>query len=180
MKSATYYTIALPLILGLLTLSANSLGDESSAPHQESSGIQLTNEAIYERWEYNAKHPGAVRWLDEGASYSALETAAGYEDAKLEKDQYGDDIRVYEEVVQYDPATLARSILISLKQLTPKGADKALTVDDYQWSDDKSKILIYTNAEYVWRERDRGDYWVRDISTGDLWKVSIPRQSRGL
>ena len=119
MKSATYYTMTLPLILGLLTLSANSLGDES----QESSGIQLTNEAIYERWEYNAKHPGAVRWLDEGASYSALETAAGYEDAKLEKDQYGNDIRVYEEVVQYDPATLARSILISLKQLTPKGAD---------------------------------------------------------
>jgi dipeptidyl-peptidase-4 len=165
--------------VSLLKLSDNSRGYEPPTTNQGNDGVPLTNETIFEKWEYNAIHPGAVRWSDEGANYSALETAAGYEDAELEKDQYGDDIRVYEEVVQYDPATLNRSILISLKQLTPKGADKALIVDDYQWSDDKSKILIFTNAEYVWREKDRGDYWVREISTGDLWKLGADQTARG-
>ena len=117
------------------------------------------------------KKLGAVRWPDTGASYSALETAPGYENVELEKDQYGDKIKVYEEIVEYDPATLARTVVLPLKQLMPQGADKALVVDDYQWSDDKSKILIYTNAKYVRRKKDRGDYWVRNLDTGDLWQL---------
>jgi hypothetical protein len=44
-----------------------------------------------------------------------------------------------------------------LAQLTPKSSDKALVVDDYHWSDDRTRVLIYTNVEYVWREKSRGD-----------------------
>jgi dipeptidyl-peptidase-4 len=179
MKNIVFHTKTLVLTLALFTLMACKSGGEPTISSASSSAVQLTNEAIFEKWEYNAKYPGAVRWLDEGASYSALETAAGYEDAELEKDQYGDDIKIYEEVVQYDPATLKRSILISLKQLTPFGSDKALTVDDYQWSDDKSKLLIYTNAEYVWRKKDRGDYWVRDLKDGDMWKLGGKQSAPG-
>lgn len=134
-------------------------------------GIQLTNEAIYQDWDYVAKHPRTLRWSEEGASYSMLETAEGYENSDLEKDQNGKDIKPFEEVVQYDAATLKRTVLISLAQLTPTGADKALTIDDYQWSKDKSKILIFTNAEYVWREKDRGDYWLRDLETDEMWQL---------
>ena len=159
------------LIMATLTMAACNTEKPPEATETTSNGVQLTNEALFKTWEYNPISPGAVRWLDEGSNYSALETAAGYEDAKLEKDQYGNDIKVYEEVVQYNPATLERSILISLEQLTPADADKALIVDDYQWSKDKSKILIYTNAEYVWRRKDRGDYWVRDLESGNMWKL---------
>ena len=177
-----YYPKVSVLILALLTLTAcneeiDSMPSTTSEP--VSTSLQLTNEAIFENYDYNAEHPGAIRWLEEGANYSALETAEGYEDAELEKDRNGDDIKVYEEVVQYDPATLERSILISLKQLTPTGSDKALTVDDYKWSDDKSKILIYTNAEYVWRQKDRGDYWVRDLKTDLMWKLGGEQSSPG-
>ena len=179
MKISAYCTRVLSLTTLLFTLTACSQEKPSPTSDTANIGIQLTNEAIFKKWDYNAKSPGAVRWLDEGASYSALETAAGYEDSELEKDQYGDDIKVYEEVVQYDPATLDRTILISLEQLTPKGSDKALTVDDYHWSDDKSKVLIYTNAEYVWRKKDRGDYWVRDIKSGDFWKLGAEQSSPG-
>ena len=155
----------------LMCISGCDQGAKPMNKPEVNSGVQLSNEALFEKWEYNAKTPGAVRWLDEGANYSALETAAGYEDAELEKDQYGDDIKIYQEVVQYDPATLERSILISLAQLTPDESDRALTVDDYQWSNDKSKILIYTNAEHVWRKKDRGDYWIRDLASGELWQL---------
>jgi dipeptidyl-peptidase-4 len=179
MKNSVFHIKSSVLFIALLTLIACTNVRESSNSKTPENILKLTNEAIFEKWEYNAKRPGTVRWLDEGASYSALETAAGYEDAELEKDQYGDDIKIYEEVVQYDPATLKRTILISLEQLTPEGADKALTVDDYQWSDDKSKILIYTNAEYVWRKKDRGDYWVRDLNNNDMWKLGGKQSTPG-
>jgi dipeptidyl-peptidase-4 len=178
----TKYTKASVLLLTLITLTACNEDTDSmttSTSETANNAVQLTNEAIFKEWQYNAQHPGAIRWLEEGANYSALETAAGYEDAELEKDRYGNDIKVYEEVVQYDPATLERSILISLKQLTPTGSDKALKVDNYQWSEDKSKILIYTNAEYVWRQKDRGDYWVRDLKTDVMWKLGGEQSSPG-
>ncbi|MEL0037186.1 MAG: S9 family peptidase, partial [Gammaproteobacteria bacterium] len=108
---------------------------------QELTGVMLSNEAIYKDYEFNAKRPGAFRWQTEGSNFTALETAAGFEDAELEKDRYGDDIKVYEEIVEYDPATLERRVLISLAQLTPKGSDKALVVDDYVWSKDRSRLL---------------------------------------
>jgi len=142
-----------------------------------SSGPALTNQAIFADWAYQAKRPGTVRWVDEGAAYTALETAPGYEDVVLEKDDYGDDIKLYEEIVSYDPATLERTVLISLAQLTPKGSDKALVVDDYQWSDDRSRLLIYTNAEYVWRKKSRGDYWVLELDSGELWQLGGDKQS---
>jgi dipeptidyl-peptidase-4 len=180
MKSATWCKWITMLVMILFTFSACIGKNNLNTTEPVKSGVQLTNESIFGDWDYNAKKPGAVRWLDKGASYSALETAPGYEDAKLEKDQYGDDIKVYEEIVQYDPATLVRSVLLPLKQLIPPGSDKALAVDDYQWSEDKSKILIYTNAKYVWRKKDRGDYWIRDLNSNELWqlggKQSAPAQ----
>ena len=141
------------------------------------SGVILSNEVIYSDWEYQAKRPGTVRWVDEGAAYTALETAPGYEDVVLEKDDYGDDIKLYEEIVNYDPATQERTVLITLDQLTPKGSDKALVVDDYQWSDDKARLLIYTNAEYVWRKKSRGDYWVLELDSGELWQLGGDKTS---
>lgn len=137
----------------------------------QSTGAKLSNEDIFKSWEFNPKRPGVIRWGNDGSNFTALETAKGYEDAELEKDRYGDDIKIYEEIVEYDPSSLDRKVLISLAQLTPKGTDKALVIDDYSWSKDKSLVLIYTNAEYVWRDKTRGEYWVLNLSNNDLWKL---------
>lgn len=150
-----------------LSEQTNASEKMSNAP----TAVMLTNEMLYQDYEYKAERPGAIRWDKEGSKFTALETAKGFEDAELEKDQNGDDIKVYEEIVQYDPATLERSILISLAQLTPAGSDKALVVDDYQWSKDQSQLLIYTNAEYVWRDKTRGEYWILNIEDGALSKL---------
>jgi len=155
------------LLVSLIVACATS----NEPKKNNSEAVYLTNEAIFQDWEYNAKRPGAIRWDQKGSKFTALETAKGFENARLEKDQYGDDIKVYEEIVQYDPATLARTILITLEQLTPKGASRALLVDDYQWSKDQSLLLIYTNAKYVWRDKTRGEYWLLNIKNGDLWKL---------
>jgi len=164
--SAITVTLATMTACGSLTKKK-----EKTTMQKPVNGLEITNEALFKRWEYNPKRPGVVRWSSKGANFTALETAKGYEDAKLEKDRYGDDIKLYEEIVQYDPATLDRKILISLAQLTPKGSDKALVVDSYKWSKDRKLVLIYTNAEYVWRDKTRGEYWVLNLSNDDLWQL---------
>ena len=169
--------ISLSIIFSMLFVVACSsdkrLSDKDSHTMQTAplEGVLLTNKALFQDYEYNAKRPGAFRWDKEGGKFTALETAEGYADAELEKDQYGDDIKIYEEIVQYDPATQSRTTLISLEQLTPKGSDKALVVDDYSWSQDKNLLLIYTNAKYVWRDKTRGEYWVLNIKDGGLFKL---------
>jgi dipeptidyl-peptidase-4 len=135
------------------------------------SDSMLTNEAIFRDREYRAKVPGAVRWLEDGSGYTALETVAEHHDTELALDELGDDINPYREIVQYDPATLERQVLFSLQQLTPGGAEQALAVDDYQWSDDKSKLLVYANSRKVWRQKTRGDYWVLEFESGELWQL---------
>ena len=64
------------------------------------------------------------------------------------------------DIVRYDAATGARSILIANTQLIPAGSERALAIADYVWSDDGSKLLIFTNTQKVWRQNTRGDYWV--------------------
>lgn len=162
----------LGIILSLCMLVACSSEQKTQeAKNIELDGVALSNEALFKDYQYNAKRPGAIRWDTKGGKFTALETAKGYEDAELEKDQYGNDIKIYEEIVQYTPGTEERRVLISLAQLTPKGTDKALVVDDYKWSKDESLLLVYTNAEYVWRDKTRGEYWVLNINEGDLWKL---------
>ncbi len=136
-----------------------------------SSGELLTNETIFEERVYKAEEPGKVRWLEDGSGYTTLETVAEFADVELELDELGNDINPYREIVFYDPLTLRREVLFSLTQLTPAGDAQALAVDNYFWSEDKSKLLLFANARKVWRKRDRGDYWLLDIESGALQQL---------
>ena len=115
-------------------------------------------DAIFNKHEYNAKSV-KFAWQKDGAISTILEPSAGGK---------GTDI------VAYDSASGRRTVLITAAQLTPAGAaGKAgpLPVDDYAWSPDQKKLLIFTNTRKVWRENTRGDYWVFDESTGKLAKL---------
>ena len=158
--------LSVSVCLATITACAQQALHDSSAP--QLSGHQLSNEAIFKDRAYKAKVPGTVRWLEDGSGYTALETVAAYKDVKLELDELGEDINPYREIVLYDPATLDRKVLFSLDQLTPAGADQALAIDDYQWSDDKAQLLIFANSRKVWRKRSRGDYWILNIADGEL------------
>ena len=114
---------------------------------------KLTLEDIYSNNLYRAKGFGPVRWMKDNKGYSTIENSS---DAK------GSDI------VVYDAASGARNILVNAKQLIPSGASKPLSVDNYIWSDDNSKPLVFTNTRKVWRQNSRGDYWVLNLANGKL------------
>ena len=113
---------------------------------------------IYQANEYALPRFGPARWLADGTAYTTVERSSGTE---------GSDI------VRYDAATGARSVLISSAQLTPAGATRALAIGDYVWSDDATKMLIFTNTRKVWRQNTRGDYWVLTIKDGGLKQIGV-------
>jgi dipeptidyl-peptidase-4 len=107
--------------------------------------------------EFEPKTFGPARWLEGGASYTTLEPSAASANAK--------------DIVRYTTANGERSVLVSAPQLVPSAAKAPLVIEDYSWSDDMARLLIFTNSQPVWRRNTRGDYWVLDRKTGALRRL---------
>jgi dipeptidyl-peptidase-4 len=113
----------------------------------------LTLEQIYVTGLLKTKGIGAIKWLPEGDAYLTLER----NDAAKGRD-----------VVQYDAKTGKREVLVPAEKFIPQGDKKALTIASYKWSEDNSKLLIFTNTRRVWRQNTKGDYWALDMKSGSL------------
>lgn len=125
---------------------------------QGTGASQLTLERIFASPEFFGERFGPARWLASGDAYTTLEEGAGG----------GADI------VRYDAATGARTVLVAAARLTPPGAPAPLDIEDYSWSPDGKRLLVYTNSQRVWRENTRGDYWVLDLGTWRLRQLGGP------
>lgn len=117
---------------------------------------KLTLEDIYTTGQYRSKGTGQVRWMKDNQSYSTLEPNAALK---------GTDI------VRHDVESGTSSVLVHAGQLVPAGTDKPLSIEDYTWSDDNSRLLLFTNTRKVWRYHTRGDYWVLNRTDGKLKKL---------
>jgi dipeptidyl-peptidase 4 len=107
--------------------------------------------------EFSPRRFGPIRWEEGGKSYTVLEYAHG----EGEK----------QELASYDSASGARTVLFSSTDLIPPGSKEPLSIDDFEWSQDRAQILVFTNSERVWRENTRGDYWVLDRASKKLSKL---------
>lgn len=117
---------------------------------------QLKLEDIYSNGTYSSKGYGPVRWMKDNKGYSTLERNL---------DIGGSDI------VRYEAKSGARSVLVSAEKLVPSGAAEPLSIRNYEWSLDNSKLLVFTNTLKVWRYHTRGDYWVLDMASGALTQL---------
>jgi len=127
-----------------LLLSVQALAAGPSAE------LTRTLDRIFNKKEFDPKEFGPARWIEQGAAYTALENG---------------------EIVRYETATEKRSVLVAVAKLVPSPGGKALNVDDYQWSTDNQRLLVYTNTKKVWRQNTRGDYWVLDLAAGKFKKL---------
>ncbi len=118
----------------------------------------ITVERIYNSPDFFPESFGPTRWLDD-SSYTAVEPAANGNGSNL---------------VRFDAATGRATVLVTAARLVPAGAREPLDLDDYFWSADHSRLLIFTNSQRVWRANTRGDFWVLDLSSGRLKKLGGP------
>jgi dipeptidyl-peptidase-4 len=106
--------------------------------------LQAQVDRIFKDREYDAPRFGPARWLPDGTAYTIVERS-------------GDE----SQIARYDAASGRRSVVAKVK----------LDIDNYQWSPDGKRLLIFTNTRKVWRQNTRGDYWLLELEDGDLKKL---------
>ena len=139
----------------LLFVAQSALYSQQAQPQTDSS--LLTIDRIFNSDEFNPKTVGGRRWTRSGDGFTRFEPSTTV--------QGGTDL------VSYDVATNNRTVLISAEKLIPTGETKPLALQDFNWTTDNQKVLIYTNSKKVWRLNTRGDYWVLDLASGNLQKL---------
>lgn len=112
---------------------------------------QLTLDRIYSG-EFSQKGLPALQWVDEGEAY-----------AVVERNSSGQP-----EIAKYVTQSGERSLLVEAGDLIPEGSVGSIGIESFNFSPDKSKILIFTNSSRVWRANTKGDYWVLDLETKEL------------
>ncbi len=137
-------------ILLILVVLATSAGLA-----EESDPSRLTLERLYGSSEFHGEGFGG-RWFD-ATSYTTLERSNGPVGGR--------------DIVRHDLESGEREVLVPAAHLVPPGESSPLGIDEYDWSEDRSLLLVYTSSKRVWRRNTRGDYWVLDRSSRELRKL---------
>src|SRR3954463_3240043 len=94
-----------------------------------------------------AQPPKGINWNKDGKSFYSSESG---------------------EIVEYGLPSFTKTVIADKNKLTPAGASAPLKVQNFFFSNDDKKILIYTNSKKVWRYNTRGDYWVLNLDNNKL------------
>ena len=131
-------------ILALALSSTRALAQADSAS-------RLTLDRIFNTREFEARRVSSMRWTADGKGYTTLQRASGGRGGR--------------DLVRYDAASGKRDVLVSAARLVmPNG--EPLEVQNYQWSANGKRLLIFTNGQRVWRQETRGDFYVIDVASG--------------
>jgi dipeptidyl-peptidase-4 len=100
-------------------------------------------------------------WMNDGQYYTALEREGNFIN-----------------IVKYQTATgAAVETLVKGKDLTIAGTSTAIVFDDYTFSNDESKILFSTETEGIYRRSSKAVFYVYNLKTKQLQKLSSGKQS---
>ncbi len=97
-----------------------------------------------------------IAWTSDGKAYTAIE-----ENASGNTDLY-----------RVDALTGTKALVVRGADLVSPGAVKPVAIEQYQFSGDGSKLLIFTNSARVWRENTKGTFFVWDLTARRLTPVS--------
>ncbi|MGB2808825.1 MAG: S9 family peptidase [Sedimentisphaerales bacterium] len=131
----------------------------------------LTIERIFDSNDFEPEKFGPARWLEDGSGYTTLEDTEAQQECNEPSACDESDDEKPEDIVRYAPDTGRREIIVPSTRLIPPGESEPLKIDDYSWSDDGKKLLVFTNTKRVWRRNTRGDYWVLDLTNWKLQKL---------
>ncbi len=158
------------LLLGLCLLAPLVLRAQTApapTPAATPDPVYARLDRIYNQLAFKEKKFGPFQWLEDGKAYTTVEPSDSATPG-------GKDI------ARYDSATGARRILVPASSLVPAPGGKPLDPEEYAWSSDGKKLLIFTNTRKVWRKNTRGDYWVLDVPTGKLQKLGAGKPEASL
>ena len=74
-------------------------------------------------------------------------------------------------ILKFSLPDLNKKTLVKKEELIPTDKKQAISIKNFSFNSDESKLLIFTNSKKVWRYETRGDYWVFDMTTKKLQKL---------
>ncbi|MCP5114143.1 MAG: S9 family peptidase, partial [bacterium] len=146
MKRTLTFSVLLPA-MAFTAISVAQTGDAS----------RVTFERLFNSGDYRSESFGPARWAEDGNSYTTLEPSEGESGGR--------------DLVRYALASGDRTIVVSADRLIPSEASPPLGIEDYAWSADGRRLLVFTNTRRVWRRNTRGDYWVLKLENWELHQL---------
>ena len=126
---------------------------------------KITLERMYTTRDFSREWFGSYKWYKNGDFYTKLERSKSVERGL--------------DIIKYSSDNGEKELLIDAKYLIPLGDSLPLNIQDYIWSNDLSKVMIFTNSRKVWRSNTRGDYWIFDTKSNVLRQLGkgLPESS---
>jgi dipeptidyl-peptidase-4 len=154
MKMTKY--LAILILIAFFDIANSQVAIDSSV---------ITLERIYKTGDFSQEWFGPYQWYQNGKYYTKLERSK--------------TIKGGLDIVKYNTGTNKKELLVAAEDLFPKDTNKPLSIENYFWSHDLDKLLIFTNSLRVWRSNTKGDYWVFDMQTKELFQLgkNLPNSS---
>ena len=142
-------------VLLLLLLFQPARAQQAAAP-DTASQRSLTLETIFGAPTFQSASFQGGRWAEEGPVLTYIESTG--EEAT--------------DLIQLNLETDERTRLIEGATLQAPDVDRTIAIEDYQYSRDGSKVLLYTDSERVWRLNTKGYYYLYDVEAETLTPIS--------
>ncbi len=130
---------------------------------EASSAEDLTLQKLFNSGEFFGEGFQGGRWAETGPELLYVETDREAGATSL---------------IRLDLTTDGRETLIDGSTLLKVDGDGLVGIEDYEYSADGSKALLYTDSERVWRLNTKGYYYVYDFASGEVKPVTD--RARGL
>jgi dipeptidyl-peptidase-4 len=114
------------LIAGLLVFSTIAPAAQQADP---AAALRAQIDRIFKDHAYDPPRFGPARWLPDGTAYAIVERSGSGT-----------------EIARYDAVSGTRTVMVAPRRLVPKNSDHPLDIDDYSWSSDGKRLLIFTNT----------------------------------
>ncbi len=121
-------------------------------------GVQAPALTVHTLWGTRefASDLVSVAWMRDGKAYTVLE----------------DDTSGHTDLYRVDALTGRKDVLVRGADLVPAAGQQPIAIEEYSFSADGSKLLIFTNSARVWRLNTKGTFYVWDLGAKRLIPVS--------
>ena len=143
--------------LVLLSILVVQPATAQRATSDTTSEAPLTLETIYASPTFGSASFRGGRWAEEGPVLTYIEPQEDGEATDL---------------IRYNLETDRRTRLIDGATLRAPDVDRTIQIEDYHYSRDGEKVLLYTDSERVWRLNTKGYYYLYDVEAQTLTPIS--------
>ena len=129
----------------------------ASAQEVAADRAELTLEDLFASSTFRGESFQGGRWAEEGPIIRYIKGVPDGEATHL---------------VSYNLETGEETRLIDGTNLYAEDVDRLIQIEDYAYSPDESRVLIYTDSKRVWRLNTKGYYYLYDLNTKELTPIS--------